>query len=601
MEYIEYLASLIPYFPDIWTHGVHVTKSISAIFVLFLVLSLVGALLYILTKAYRTYRSLEKAQAVLSEISGGNVAEKRRSISARMSNIPRIKGVWRQWNETLVEGENGKRLFATVDTSQFFNSRAIAPDLVDNRFLSAVPGLLTAVGVFGTFLGLTFGLSGLDLSGGGMERIATDVNRMISGASLAFLTSVWGVGSSIIFNIIEKATERNLRKRVRILRNEVIELFPCANTEDTLLLIEQHSRQARETMQGLAEQIGNRMQESVAEMGTQMTQAVSSLSESMVKSVADILSPALEQLLGKADEFADRQTSGVYEALSDLVEHFTGVLGQRASEQSKAMDDAANEMRNQLSEFSNHLKNMSDAIDHKFKESSTQDEERSKKINELISDLLIHHKKLFNSVENGVKSNNEATSAIQSQAYNLVLEVEKIQKTMKETTEELKAAVSGFNQATENIKELIATLGRSSDQMASALRDAGQATLGATNISNQVSENLEQSLTMVRETQQQIEETRNGIKEASDAVVNGMTSAIDLNGEMQEKLKRHVEQLQKQVSDMLADYSSQVSTQTKDRLEEWNRQTREFCQAMYNVVSQINGIIGDIEDMKAVQ
>ncbi len=394
--FMNYFLSLIPYIPNIWDNGISITKSLSAFFVLILFLALTAALVYVFTKAFIAYRAVEKAQVILSEVNRGSVAEKRRSILAQMSNIPRIHEVWRQWNETLVEAENGKRLFATVDASHFFNARAIAPDLVDNRFLSAVPGLLTAVGVFGTFLGLTFGLSGLDLSGGGMERIATDVNRLISGAALAFLTSVWGVGSSIIFNFLEKLTERDLRKRVRNLRNEIDAFFPHINAEDRLLLIEEHSRQSRETLQGLAEQIGNRMQESVTAIGNQMQQSVANLSESMVKSVADILTPALGKLLGKADEFASRQESGAYDALATLVDRFSDVLGERASEQSKAMDNANKEMQKQLSEFSKSLSDMQKSLDKKFDNAMELDEDRSKKFNDLINDMLSQHKDLFN-------------------------------------------------------------------------------------------------------------------------------------------------------------------------------------------------------------
>ncbi len=595
---MEHLAFLIPDFTSIWVTHASVTTRLSAAFVLFLIIVLTIASGLVLLRWIGTFWQVRKAMALLSAIDSSTIAEKRRDITNDMTAIKGMNRVWREWNETLVESQECERLLATSDALQFFNSRNIAPDLVDNRFLSAVPGMLTAVGVFGTFLGLTFGLSGLDLSGGGMERITSDVNRMISGASLAFVTSVWGVGTSIVFNFFEKYVERDVRKRIRSLRGEIEVMFPRINPEDTLLLIEQHGRQSRETLQGLAEQIGERMQQSVTEMGAQMQQTVATLSRTMLENVGEILNPAIETLVTKAEEFAGRQESGAKDALADLIGQFTDVLGARAEEQGIAMEEANKKMGDQLVAFATKIEQMSESLEVRYRNATIEDEARSQEFKELVQTMQEQQSQLSKTIQAGVKANNEATSTVQSQASELILAAEKSQSAMRQTTAELEQAVGGFGSATSNIKDLVTTLREATDQMAAALRDAGQATNEASTASTRVSNNLQESLQIVRETQKQIETTRLGIKEASNGVVQGMNTSIELNKKMGEQLKNYVEQIQKQATELLNDYSEQVNAQTRERLEEWNKQTRSFCNSMYNVVTQMNSVIGEMEDRR---
>ena len=74
-----------------------------------------------------------------------------------------------------------------------------------------MPGILTAIGVVGTFAGLQMGLAALSGSvsataaaGGSelgeVESLKQGIFAMISGASIAFMTSLWGVALSVSFN-----------------------------------------------------------------------------------------------------------------------------------------------------------------------------------------------------------------------------------------------------------------------------------------------------------------------------------------------------------------------------------------------------------------
>ena len=59
----------------------------------------------------------------------------------------------------LVLVESRSRLFNTIDAPHFFNTYTLARGLTENRLVAAMPGILTAIGVVGTFAGLQMGLA----------------------------------------------------------------------------------------------------------------------------------------------------------------------------------------------------------------------------------------------------------------------------------------------------------------------------------------------------------------------------------------------------------------------------------------------------------
>ena len=132
--------------------------------------------------------------------------------------------------------------------------------------IAAVPGFLTAFGVIGTFVGLQLGLSELNIGNDvAVSEMKAGLAQVISGAKIAFMTSVWGVTLSVFFNFIEKGLERVARSRIYRLQTRIDQLLPRLSAEFQLQRIADDGQQSRESLQGLAEKIGEKMQESLLE------------------------------------------------------------------------------------------------------------------------------------------------------------------------------------------------------------------------------------------------------------------------------------------------------------------------------------------------
>lgn len=66
--------------------------------------------------------------------------------------------------------------------------------------VSQVPGMLTSLGILGTFIGLLIGIKGIGFST--VTDALTSVQTLLSGIQIAFYTSIAGVILSLIFNIL---------------------------------------------------------------------------------------------------------------------------------------------------------------------------------------------------------------------------------------------------------------------------------------------------------------------------------------------------------------------------------------------------------------
>lgn len=308
------------------------------------------------------YVDARKAIAFFSQLvakySDRKVAEVRREMRNDAAAVGPRGSLWMEFDESLVESRDGSSLYNVLDASHYFNEETLAANLTDNRLMAAVPSFLTAVGVIGTFAGLQLGLGTVDLAADS-DVMRGQIGSLIKGASVAFLTSVWGVGSSLLFNFIEKILEQSALSHLADLQNQIDHLFSKMNAEQSLVRIEDHNKESRETLQGLSERIGAKMQEAVQEVGSQVTDGI-----------ATALAPAVQGLVEAAADLADKQAAGSEQALGSLLSSFLEKFGAEGGRQKELMESASGDVKaaieslgTNMKEFMIRLESQQSAID----------------------------------------------------------------------------------------------------------------------------------------------------------------------------------------------------------------------------------------------
>ncbi len=338
---MEFLDHLLPNFALLQSGS---TESIGVVFWL-----IMAALFFysIVSLALGWARFTGRMRALRSLIAGQsreNLALNRRETlqKALGLKIKRIGALWREFDDSLVSSSDHKQLFNTLDAEHFFNARTLASGLSGSRFFGSLPGLLVGLGVLATFVGLTIGLSKLKLdSSGGVDQLRAGISVMIQGAAVAFMASVWGVGFSLVLNLIEKITERAALGRIQDLQHQIDSLYPLIPAEQSLVHIADYSRQSKEALQELHERIGDRLQESLAGMNEAMQTA-------LTDALNNIMAPAIQTLVSTTNQ----QSTQV---LEQLVGSFMTGLTSAGREQGGLMQQAAAEVNSAVGGMTQQL------------------------------------------------------------------------------------------------------------------------------------------------------------------------------------------------------------------------------------------------------
>lgn len=347
MDIFQHLKHLWPDFESLLSGE---TNGLSALFWCFLVFIFVICCFQVVRHRFSFSRRLTKLKKLIADQDKQTLAANRRATVDKAYDLDKklIGPLWREFDESLVLSSDKNLLFNTLDADHFFNSKSLAPGLTGSRLLAAAPSFLVAIGVLGTFVGLTVGLVPLQIQGtADSAKLVDGIQVLIQGAAVAFMTSVWGVALSLALNFIEKYIESGVLSRIVEVQHKIDYLYPRLAAEQTLVTIAQHSSDSASALQELHERIGDRLQESLAGFSD-------SVQSALTNTLTEIMKP-VESLLNNANQQSTTALSSLIEKFSDAIGDSGRTQGQQLQEATTSMSNAVAQMGAQFSQFSNKL------------------------------------------------------------------------------------------------------------------------------------------------------------------------------------------------------------------------------------------------------
>lgn len=581
-------------------------QGFSTSIVIVLLVLMGGCLLFAVWQFSRARSQVRFYLKILRAYQSDQLFSKRQEINEEMASWANYGDLWREFDESLVCV--GEHLYNTLDASHFFNHYSLARGLTDNRFLAAVPGFLTAIGVIGTFAGLLMGLSEIQDAGfgsvdSGVDEIKEGIGGMIAGAAVAFMTSVWGIGSSVVFNFVEKILERSIRASISQLQNQIDSLYQRLTAEKSLADIEGHRRESREIMQTLAEKIGERMQKALLE-------STDKIRNSLVESLEKILGPNIEMLVNNAN-------AGAETALTNLVERFMEGMrheGQRQSEQMSAaaanVQGALDNMHSGLNDFVQRLDQqmgniaernrdiMQDVQKHLTEQIDTQQQqanERDQALHSQIQQLQSSQESLSNNLNQMIDTQTTQQRRILDQILDVAGEAESMAKHNQAVGNQLDRTANAFGEQVNALRELSQSLREASTALAGDIRQVTQAAQTLMQQNERIGKRSEEILEETRELSQSLLTTTDTLNKTAQQSTAGLQQVKQHFNELTERLKQHNEEFSEKVANLLSDYADKVSGQTRERLNEWNKQTQEYTTAMTNAIQALNEVVDEME------
>lgn len=108
------------------------------------------------------------------------------------------------WGRYIFNLREMKRSNGDCDVIEFINSNTAVQAPAHGQFAELIPGMMTSLGVLGTFVGLVQGLSGLEIQSANVAVLQQSIAQLIEGMNSAFYTSIAGVVCAVSFQLIRR-------------------------------------------------------------------------------------------------------------------------------------------------------------------------------------------------------------------------------------------------------------------------------------------------------------------------------------------------------------------------------------------------------------
>ncbi len=636
---LDLLGHLIPDFSKLLTDG---NDALTAWFVLIQLFIFGVTIVYTLFRALRRFKqSLTGIRNLIEGQTEANVALNRLDTlqQARNSKNATVTSLWVEFDKSLVSSTDQQHLYTTLDAAYFFNPKTLAPELTENRLLNAMPGILVAVGILGTFTGLTIGLSGLSGSTGEIDTLKAGINHLISGTVIAFSSSVWGVGLSIILNFFMKLLEGRASKEVHQLQNAVDALYKRQTPEESLQRIADDGEQSRTALQELHERIGNRLQESVQTLSTELESALTS-------ALNEIMGPAIRSLVDSSSQQSNQ-------ALEKLVQDFMTGMNSAGNEQALRMNDAAASVNTAVSNLANHMQQLFSCLETQQQSRLLSEQENTLRYNQQLAqmaeaaalretqleqkfsglvktlsveitnqmrslddleqkrrkchardfeELSTRQQALLNGIAEAVQNTQAQSLQMADQHQHLLGDLQKASQANAQSSQHMGNIASQLGELSRNLHGTVEMFSRNLAETTRQIQAAIQE-------SNRVSDHMNRQILLMQQLQQTLLSGARHFEQGALQAHQGFESLKqhqqsflgDLRQQFQQlghNLQTQIREVEAQAAEWLNNYSKAVSEQTQLRMNEWNDQTARFSRDMVHTIEAMQSMLEELEQRK---
>ncbi|MCE0826315.1 anti-phage defense ZorAB system protein ZorA [Buttiauxella sp. A2-C2_NF] len=300
---------------------------------------------------------------------------------------PELKHAWSEFKESLhrqknvVDGEEKiSGIRSTAPSANYFSEQQLVDIPLNTEFFKHLPGILTGVGIIGTFYGLMIGLNHFDPST--PEQVTSSVDRLLHDVLYAFLGSAFAIFASIVITWFEKFSLAKCYKHLEKFTAALDQLYESGVGEEYLAELVKSSNESATQSRQLKESLVTDLRDMLAQMvssqkadsehlaqtltttyretGQQFAEHVSGAIENSLKSPLDKIAGAVQTASGD-------QSGMVQNMLQDVLTAFMSKLdttfGQQFTNLNEMMGQTVGAIQGMQTGFSTLLQDMRQVSD----------------------------------------------------------------------------------------------------------------------------------------------------------------------------------------------------------------------------------------------
>lgn len=491
---MKFIDRLIPFL----NNEVFEENMLTAYWVIALIVIFIVALIYLLIHFFKIKKNINLSQ---------------------LSKSKKLQKIWDAYQGTFCEYGNDRKTIEFSET--YFNEQNILYLCLNLRIVNNVSNSLIGFGILGTFVGLTYGIA--DSNFETTEAIKGSINNLLAGMGTAFVSSIWGMGLSLIFANIFKIWQSKITKNIqklclqldeeykikqhdleifhqdkqRKIINEIFNEYLVAETDEGKQLPKNVFRQlldesVKQTASlqtfsdDLGESINLAMEKLVADNNEQISQLIEQKLVPVLEDLKQIKQDTGTQVIENAvdrlansmksmmDDFKNTVTSDTKNEMEGLIKRLTVV-----SEALSGIPDSMTDITLQVTEVIEALK---ETVIDNINQSRTQAQEISKQNQETFSaatneykstveDIQAHMELLLSTQKDNIKQVSELTDEIKAtltqnsqvnQQFDSMIQKSKIvAQLIENVSNKFENNSNSLSEASNNLKSSISHFGES--------------------------------------------------------------------------------------------------------------------------------------------
>ena len=265
--------------------------------------------------------------------------------------------LWSEYEETLHElkrKDGGSEWRSTLPAEAFFSKEVMVDSrsFIWNDFFRHLPGILTGLGIIGTFFGLISGLEGFTPSDEA-SAARSSLTNLLDGVKEAFKVSTFAISAAIIVTVLEKLSLTWAYSNVDNITHSIDALYEAGAGEEYLARMVE----ADESSLANAQQLKNAMVNELSTILKEMTDRQIEAQQQNSLTLANSIQAPLKEMVSSLEDVGTVVKGGS----RDNTETMKGALNDLVSNFIEKMDDTLNSsMQNIAGSMENSARSMTD-------------------------------------------------------------------------------------------------------------------------------------------------------------------------------------------------------------------------------------------------
>lgn len=462
----------------------------------------------------RELRASINAIIAVRDSTQGHIVELDEIASEAMSE-PRLAHLWSEYAETLhpQREDDGVQMRvakwrATALADSFFTEQAVVDTPLKADFYKHLPGILTGIGIIGTFSGLIMGLINFDVSLNPVEA-QKQLRALVNSVGHAFFVSAAAIGLAMLFTWIEKSLVTSCYRQVEELRQLIDSLFDAGAGEEYLerlvVASETNATQAKHIKDALVADLKEILTGLTAQQVEAHAKNTGQISVDIGKSIGEHLGAPMAEIATAVKGVSANQGDAVNRMLTDVLAGFNSQMKDMFGGQMTGMTDLLKETSESMRATADRFGQLAANMDNAGQKTVDAMAER---LNHAISSMEARQQVMNKQMGEFVEQIRAMVAQSQGES------ARKLQETLGAVGDQVAGVVAELRRQAEEAAE---SQGRRQERYEESTGKA----IGA--LSGQVEMLLAQSV----ETSRSLQDTVARLSDATERAVTGLASGAD--------------------------------------------------------------------------